>query len=83
MVRSTVPSSYEWPHHVLDPNQSAKAKAGSQPIKSLEFNRTVRVGHSLSVTLTTVSLFSTEDLEDHLTGNAEREKTTYYLNQCV
>ena len=36
-----------WPHQVLDPNQSAKAKAGSQPIRSVELKRTVRVGHSL------------------------------------
>jgi len=48
------PASREWPTvprdhtKVLDPNQSAKAKAGSQPIRSLEFKRTVRVGHSLS-----------------------------------
>ena len=35
------------PHQVLDPNQSVKAKAGAQPIRSVEFKRTVRVGHSL------------------------------------
>jgi len=34
-------------YQVLDPNQSAKPKAGSQPIRSAEFKRTVRVGHSL------------------------------------
>ena len=35
------------PHQVFDPNPSAKTKAGSQPIRSVEFKRTIRVGHSL------------------------------------
>jgi len=40
----------EWPtepHQVLDPNQSAKSKAGSQPIRCVEFETSVTVGFSL------------------------------------